>query len=313
MKQALAKLLDERDVRDTPSGPLFHYTSFSGLKGILESRAIWLTPHRNLNDPSEIEHGKNIILSCIENSIKKRNCKMHSFLCDFLKDIVEKGYRTFITSFCDKEDYLPAWRYYGDDGAGYSIGFKNSYFKREKSPTDKCHATLFFRVTYGENNFKNRINKILSTAEEIYPDWFEQNPSTIIEYLDHLVGNFLTLLPTVKNIDYQDEREWRNCLIRIYFQEENLWYPYGLPPTPYLIADQVGPEKLRPFLKNFKPTIFRIKSEEFAYTDIDKIYIGPRLDFITAKIAVKSFLKSKGIDEKDINAINIVPSKRPFQ
>lgn len=45
-----------------PQEPLYHYTSFLGLSGILQSKQLWLTDHKFLNDPSEIEHGKHIIL-----------------------------------------------------------------------------------------------------------------------------------------------------------------------------------------------------------------------------------------------------------
>src|SRR5579871_5811987 len=127
LMKELGELLDARDLN--PETPLFHYTSFEGLSGILKTKQLWLTDHKYLNDPSEIEHGKKIVLEHIEKNIPS-NPELLDHFKNKIIDIIDNGYKTFITSFCQKEDYLPAWRYYGGDGAGFSIGFKKEYFTR---------------------------------------------------------------------------------------------------------------------------------------------------------------------------------------
>ncbi len=53
-------------IDETSSSTIFHYTTYKGLEGILKTRRLWLTDHKYLNDPSEIEHGKKILLDCID-------------------------------------------------------------------------------------------------------------------------------------------------------------------------------------------------------------------------------------------------------
>ena len=44
---------------------LYHYTTLTDLKGILENRTIWLSHVIQLNDPMEIQYGKKVITDII--------------------------------------------------------------------------------------------------------------------------------------------------------------------------------------------------------------------------------------------------------
>jgi hypothetical protein len=37
--------------------PLYHYTDWAALRGILTNQAIWFTHYAHLNDPKELTHG----------------------------------------------------------------------------------------------------------------------------------------------------------------------------------------------------------------------------------------------------------------
>ena len=60
---------------------------------------------------------------------------------------VKKGYKAYVCSFCENGDYLPAWRYYGGDGAGFSIGFKKNYFKPLQYASIR-EATVIYKISY---------------------------------------------------------------------------------------------------------------------------------------------------------------------
>lgn len=312
LNEALKVLLNKHDEVQTPKETLFHYTSFLGLKGILESRCIWLTDYKYLNDSSEIEHGKYLILQCIDKHLNKVNPKLNNFLKVFISDIVARGYKTFIISYCSSGDYLPAWRYYSDNGAGFSIGFKKEYFVRKQMVEDKRQATLFFEVEYVDETFTSRVQEILNTADKVYSEWSSQDVKKIEVYLDGLIATLLTILPGVKNNDFKDEHEWRKAMIRIYFSNIDKWHPYDLPMEK-LIIDQVDGSRIPPFVKDVKTNIPRLASESFSYSDIDKIYVGPRLDFLTAKLAIQKILIDAGVGPSDLKNITIVESERPFR
>ena len=234
-----------------PKKTLFHYTNFVGLKGILQTRRLWLTDHKYLNDPSEIAHGKNNILNYIEKNIT-HNSNLQGFLKKTLADIIDQGYKTFLTSFCQREDYLPAWRYYGDNGAGFAIGFNKKYFLRSdpSENIDKRDATLLFRVSYSGSETFTQFDDIFKIADEIFPDWKTKDFRTLHHYLVALTSGLLPILPRVKHTDYQDEHEWRLCIIRIYFEKENQWYPTELPMDRFFIHELVNPS-IPPICKKY--------------------------------------------------------------
>jgi hypothetical protein len=46
---------------DIPQGTLYHYTTFSGLLGIVKSRTLWASDIRYMNDSAELRHTANLI------------------------------------------------------------------------------------------------------------------------------------------------------------------------------------------------------------------------------------------------------------
>jgi hypothetical protein len=306
----LEQLLDTND--KDPLRPLYHYTSFEGLSGILKTRQLWLTHHKYLNDPSEIEHGKKILLKAMCENIQNNPDLCRRFIY-IATEIIENAYNSFTLSFCDKNDYLPAWRYYGQDGAGYSIGFKKEYFSRIKPTTDeeKRDGVLLFKVEYEQEN-SNQIKQIIDEANKIYPNWNEKDFDEIKPFISALCCNLITLLPCIKNPDYIDEHEWRLCLIRLYHEKDNQWYPYELPSERVIFTHRNNALSI-PFLKDAKTSIPRIKSKEFDYSDIDSICIGPRLDFFTAKLAIEKILAEEGLSADMIKKIVIRKSDRAYQ
>jgi hypothetical protein len=306
----LGRLLDARD--QNPETPLFHYTSFEGLSGILKTKQFWLTDHKYLNDPSEIEHGKKIILEYIKKNIPN-NSNLGEYFKKIIIDIIDNGYKTFITSFCQEGDYLPAWRYYGGDGAGFSIGFKKEYFFRTDSTDSvkKGDSILLFKIEY-EKNDSEQVRSIFNKAQSIYPNWNKKSVDVARPFLAALTSNLLTLLPCIKNIDYHDEHEWRLCMTRLYHEKSNEWVPMA-PPMERLIISRRDTSSAPPFLKDLKTSIPRFKSREFKYSDIESIYIGPRLDFITAKLAIEKILLDEGISSSELKNILIRRSERAYQ
>src|SRR6185437_7535685 len=68
-----------------------------------KTRCLWLTDHKYLNDPSEIAHGKKILLDCIDGHLQQYVALNH-YLKYLINKIIENCYKTYIVSFCEKED-----------------------------------------------------------------------------------------------------------------------------------------------------------------------------------------------------------------
>jgi len=309
LMDALGEYLGTKD--EAPKAALYHYTDFKGLKGILESRRLWLTAHRYLNDPSEIEYGKKIILDVIKDRLG-RNPQLNMFFQSAFESLITEAYQCYITSFCKEGDYLPAWRYYGNDGAGFSIGFREKYFHREAEGVCPSEALVLFKVQYNAKTYRSHPKSMFNIASKIYPNWISSDfNKKILRYLEALTANLIVTLPRTKHEDYKDEKEWRMCMLRIFNESKNSWSPAPLPNR--LVISKVNTDDTPPFCKTVHNRILRIESEQFDYSDIEKIIIGPRLDFLTAKLAIEKILHERDLTDNEINNMVIERSKRPYQ
>ena len=126
---------------------IYHYTSPSGLLGILEaggSAKLYFTQYDSLNDKSERNHAIDTIYHVCENCVKKKifSQKFYEIVKEctdpqkilFLRPSTKHPraqapfwdeYDTYLCSFSEGEDSLPMWNYYSKSQhyEGYNIGF----------------------------------------------------------------------------------------------------------------------------------------------------------------------------------------------
>ena len=90
---------------------VFHYTSASGLNGIISNKTLYFSDMLYLNDKDEIYAGMSSF------------CKAIGVSPDRLPEIQDERY--FVCCFSIDEDSLPMWNYYTKDPTnnGYNIGF----------------------------------------------------------------------------------------------------------------------------------------------------------------------------------------------
>lgn len=125
---------------------LFHYTTASGLLGILRENEIWSTAHHCVNDKSELKAGKDILTPIFRKkdfelrdandsritTFASRGVPMFEYSNKFENNLLSHAlsfFYVFVTCFCKpngKEDFqhglLSQWRGYGA-GSGYAIQF----------------------------------------------------------------------------------------------------------------------------------------------------------------------------------------------
>jgi hypothetical protein len=153
-KTALGLFGEELNAKPRPR-IIYHYTDAKGLKGILESGALWLTDIRNLNDPSELKHGfyhtvKILDRMAAEGSspeIKQFAQRFRFFSSD---NRLINAAHFFITCFSVAGDDLGQWRAYADNGRGFALAFdtlllEDAFDKAAKSAT--CGPQTF-RLIY---------------------------------------------------------------------------------------------------------------------------------------------------------------------
>lgn len=135
---------------------IYHYTSPTGLKSILENRELWASDFAFLNDKSENRYLYEILKSTIED--KRLSSKLDLEFLNKLNKIVDRrmdeipnNYYRYICSFSSNRDSLSLWNYYTKTatGTGYNIGFEwktlVENFKLTEEQEIKCGKVVYDR------------------------------------------------------------------------------------------------------------------------------------------------------------------------
>jgi hypothetical protein len=171
---------------------IYHYTTISGLLGIVSNSELWASDCRFLNDGSELSYANDIFWD----EVKKLNlrpigdCEGGGYRLPFS---VLRLFRMYITCFCTNGDQLSQWRGYGED-QGYSLGFSSAKLIKQGLGT-------IVPVQYG-----------ISNPSEYFKEELKDAPTPTAHpgvYDYHASEWFLPRIARVKHPGFAEEKEWR--------------------------------------------------------------------------------------------------------
>ncbi|MDC7675689.1 DUF2971 domain-containing protein [Asticcacaulis machinosus] len=310
----------EKTVSDVyPS--LFHYTTYSGLIGILQSQSLWATNYQFLNDSTEFKlaaerlvheikpHYERAIIEQISiNDMFKGYIQAKGGLHNFINEpvtIAESMYKAtgdniFITSFSAHLDQyvaqngqLSQWRAYGIDG-GYSIEFNSkeieNLFKEESEAYD-CTGYLADTI-YSDDEEKFRLElqpkteSLIYTAIETFRSIIERRAATIPP---SAYSDFISFSGRYKHHAFKEENE-----VRIFVDVKNttkdkaphaIRYRGGTLKTPYISLFERG-ETLK----------LEELSRDNITVPIKRIIVGPHKDKHLRAASLKAILRHTDIE-----------------
>src|SRR5829696_3314053 len=113
---------------------LYHYTSQTGLKGMLNDKTIWASKIHYLNDSKEFALALKLARDELARRIKAATSKVECSRLELLRDTIYtiEGVNTCVCCFSKRGDALSQWRGYGGGDAGFSVGFTREWFTRVK-------------------------------------------------------------------------------------------------------------------------------------------------------------------------------------
>jgi hypothetical protein len=273
---------------------LYHYTDAPGLHGILSNLELWASDCRFLNDTTELDYAREVIVSAmraVPNPALRAGHPQHANADDFgrqfkhYKDSLKMNVRqssAFVACFCEQNDLLSQWRGYGSDH-GYCIGFRRSALEQAAERflnTDPVPCVR--RVEYGPTPTQRALGAALDRVEA---DSDLAHPGS----KGYALARFLTpLVAAIKNPAFSEEREWRFiCPFRGEVPGEKLRYPIEFRPSGVAIVPYVA--------VGFEPHA------------ITSITVGPGSNSELRKIGVRTFLSELGI------RADIVDSEVPYR
>ena len=221
----------------TPTETLYHYTSLSGLLGIVDSRVLRASDIRYMNDSAELRHTIDLlnthvtqrIIAGVDNPVL-----LEQFL-EWLSHRVIGGSLLMGASFRANGNLLSQWRGYSAHGKGVSLGFNPAAILR-------CAEQQQFQVgkcLYDPATQSALIEKIIDAVEELAQ---EQAPCVDSQSLpswqsvfEKIEGDLLRMAAVLKHPAFEEEQEWRliSPLITrchehpVYFREgQSMLVPY---------------------------------------------------------------------------------------
>ena len=284
-------------------GIIYHYTDYEGLKGILKDRKMRYTDYRDLNDITELKFGQNVILDCIKNKSipdKERLTKDINYVF-FVSNTM---CNTYISCYSSTVNKLALWRYYADDGCGFSIGFSSDYHSAVENSTveiDTLGKVTVSEVLYGEKSVS-----VISELIEIYIEILNKNPSLqtnktfLMDFRKKLLSHLLSFLPSLKDESYEDEDE-----IRLYCQDGGLFLiPSTMQPFYFSNDKKMNipneDRRDRRFVHSLSYKRILYPEEQFDHAAICEIWVGPCCDFGEAKKALNILLREHGYTNVEI-------------
>jgi len=235
---------------------LYHYTTPAGLLGISESRKLWATHIRYLNDSTEYVHAIEVAHKVVlkRSDLTPQEVEFFGYLLG--KSEIGAWIRSrlfgadfYVTSLTKAPDLLSQWRTYAPK-SGYCIGWKVEAIQRVANQTGfmlrECIYDLDVQSSRISVVVEESLNRLRTTPVSVDFNgafWSPRDESELTAYAElsrqteAFDAAFAEVACICKHPSFSEEREWRLVSSR---------YPNGRRPVPKY---RVGKSVLIPFIE----------------------------------------------------------------
>ena len=267
---------------DVPQGVLYHYTTFTGLLGIVKSRALWASDIRYMNDSAELRHTADLIHTEVQERLDSGhpNPNLLVQFVDWVSHRITSGHMLFGASFRSQGNLLSQWRGYSLPGKGVSLGFCPEYIlrcaKRQQFMIGKC--------IYEPARQRTVIRQVVDAVETLAKDPAGEKTAAerSVRYREAFATmetGLLRIAAILKHPSFREEKEWRIVSPVIKNDAE----------APILFRE--GRAMLVPYIE------FDIGLGD-APLGLDHLYLGPTANSNISMNSLKMFLGQNGIIPK---------------
>jgi hypothetical protein len=188
-------------------GELTHYTTLSGLMGIIDNRKLWASNASFLNDKAELLHGFEAAKLAVQGKTAEAERKWIRAVVEALSEIESEGLTdTFITCFCQQHDVLSLWRGYGGTEQGVAVTFDGNKIAQRLKKVNSIPAEVIYAQVSTVKKFRASLKEGIKDLTEWEDVLGEYTAEGLIVDARKLVSE---LLPRFKHNGFRDEREFR--------------------------------------------------------------------------------------------------------
>ncbi|MDO8863601.1 DUF2971 domain-containing protein [Haliea sp. E1-2-M8] len=236
-------LISQRLFAMPPRETLYHYTTLSGLLGIVDSAELRCSDIRYMNDSTELRHTLDLLGEQVTQRIVAGvdNPALLTTFLDWLTYRVVSGPMLFCASFRGNGNLLSQWRGYSVHGKGVSLGFAPEHIL-------DCARRQHFEVghcVYAPSQQEKMINEIIDAVEALAEESDETDETASqnrqwVRRFQTIEGDLLRIAAVLKHPAFEEEQEWRivspmigdTASGKVQFREGNSmlipWFPLDL-------------------------------------------------------------------------------------
>lgn len=271
---------------DKPEKTLYHYTSFTGLLGIIKSQSLWASDIRFLNDAAEMKHTADLLRDEIARRLEegKSNSKLLSQFRDWLFHRITDGHMLFVVSLTANGNLLSQWRGYCPLGKGISVGFNS----RVISDCAARQSFIIGKCIYDSARQSELTKSILDEIEKLAvargenKDASKRHPSqSYHDVFEEVEADLLRVAAILKHTSFKEEEEWRAVSpVLTNYVNSPIYYREGM-------------SMLVPYLE------FSLILNNANRMEIQHIYLGPTPNNNLSMTSLSRYLSKSGVSPKD--------------
>ncbi|MGB4948672.1 MAG: DUF2971 domain-containing protein [Candidatus Competibacter denitrificans] len=210
----MIKNIAQKFFAETPQETLYHYTSFKGLLGIVDSGVLWASDVRYMNDSAEMKHSADLIREDVTRRMAEghHNPKLLNEFLEWISYRITNGHMLFGASFRSNGNLLSQWRSYSALGKGVSLGFSPDHILQ-------CAQKQSFQVgkcIYDPAEQRHLIQQIVDAVEAMAAAHDAANDQAqrlathaYQRIFQKIESDLLRIAALLKHPSFQEEEEWR--------------------------------------------------------------------------------------------------------
>lgn len=273
----MIRSITQRLYADTPQERLYHYTTFSGLLGIVDRCAIWASDIRYMNDSAELKHAADLIRSEISHRISEGhpNPTLLNRFQDWVAHRITNGHMVFAASFRANGNLLSQWRGYSALGKGVSLGFSPQHIL---SCAEKQHWQVG-RCIYEPAQQRELIRQVVDSVEKLAAN--SRDPEQHQLAFAEIETDLLRIAAILKHPSFREEDEWRVV-------------------SPVITDFLESPVRFREGAFMLVPYIeFGLTASGKAPIALEHLYLGPTPNIELSLNSLKLYLAKQGIEPSE--------------
>jgi len=278
-----SKSLDRR-LMEEPPVTLYHYTSPSGLIGIIKEKNIWATNVRYLNDFNELLEASDTASGLLsEYCSDDNNQDIMELLAEMREQVGTAASRYYVCSFSEDKDSLSQWRAYCPPSGGYALGIPSSHL----SSLAKEKNWYFAKCIYSKKLARSIIGEIIrSFVDEFRATIKSKAEGEAAIYISEVASSFQVYIAKIggiiKNKAFQKEQEWRLISPAIVESDTNINFRVG--------RSGVVPYYKFPLVSEANPNLTSVKNTSL------KLTVGPNSQPDSEAILAAQYLFTRYLD-----------------